>query len=307
MDQNSVSSVDFVTFALIIDDIVFPDGQTAMETLGGGGPQTAFGMRLWAERVGLVAGVGTDLPPLVLQSLQKLGLDINGLRYSDELPTLRAWQLLEQDGRRTQVWRVPKNVIDVQLKRSIDLLPAVYQQPRGVHLGIHPEEPDINFIRALRDRGVTVSVEPFRPALSRLSDWQVRRLVSAGQIFSPNIREAESLVGQGSPEELVRRLGDAGAQVVALRQGPDGALLYVAGFGQPLFMPAVKTRAVDPTGAGNAFCGGFLVGWVQSGDLRTAGAYGSVAASFLVEQQGVPPILPDLYAQAQARLQTLLK
>ena len=57
-----------VAFGIILDDIVFPDGHTAMGTLGGGGPQTAFGMRLpalagWIEQcqVGLVAGVGHDL------------------------------------------------------------------------------------------------------------------------------------------------------------------------------------------------------------------------------------------------------
>jgi sugar/nucleoside kinase (ribokinase family) len=50
----------------------------------------------------------------------------------------------------------------------------------------------------------------------------------------------------------------------------------------------VETTVVDPTGAGNAFCGGFLAGWVQSGNLLTAGLYGAVAASFLVEQVGLP-------------------
>jgi cytidine kinase len=35
-----------ITFSIIIDDIVFPDGSTRMGVLGGGGPQTAFGMRL---------------------------------------------------------------------------------------------------------------------------------------------------------------------------------------------------------------------------------------------------------------------
>jgi len=50
--------MDFVTFGLILDDVVYPDGRTAMGMLGGGGPQTAFGMRLWSDSVGLVAGVG---------------------------------------------------------------------------------------------------------------------------------------------------------------------------------------------------------------------------------------------------------
>ena len=64
--------MNFITFSLIIDDIVFPDGQTAMGVLGGGGPQSAFGMKLWADRVGLVSGVGADLPPAALAFLNRL-------------------------------------------------------------------------------------------------------------------------------------------------------------------------------------------------------------------------------------------
>jgi cytidine kinase len=51
-----------ITFSIILDDIVFPDGTTRMGVLGGGGPQTAFGMRLWSDGVGIAAGVGDDFP-----------------------------------------------------------------------------------------------------------------------------------------------------------------------------------------------------------------------------------------------------
>jgi hypothetical protein len=59
--------MDYVTFSLIVDDIVWPDGHTAMARLGGGGPQTAFAVRMWTSKqrtVGLAAGVGIDLPEL---------------------------------------------------------------------------------------------------------------------------------------------------------------------------------------------------------------------------------------------------
>ena len=73
--------VDLVAFGIILDDLVFPDGHTVTGTLGGGGPQTAFGMRLpalagWTEEsgdVGLVAGIGRDLPDSA-----RVWLDCNG-------------------------------------------------------------------------------------------------------------------------------------------------------------------------------------------------------------------------------------
>lgn len=282
--------MDFVSFSLIIDDIVFPDGQTAMCILGGGGPQTAFGLKLWADQVGLVSGVGSDLPQAALAWLEGSGIDTQGLRHSTQWPTPHAWQILESDGRRTQLWRVPGPAIGVQLTRRFEHLPPDYRRARGYHLGLHPEEPDLDFINALRSTGAVVSLEPFRPSARPLSEVELRALVSAGQIFSPNEMEAASLVGPGEPLEQIRRLVEAGAEIVALRQGAKGATIHHAGSGETWHVPAFATQVVDPTGAGNAFCGGFLAGWVQTGELRLAGLYGSVAASFLVEQVGLPVV-----------------
>jgi len=49
---------------------------------------------------------------------------------------------------------------------------------------------------------------------------------------------------------------------------------------------------VDQTGAGNTYCGAFLVGWLETGDLRQAAGYGAVAASFALEVIGAadPPV-----------------
>jgi sugar/nucleoside kinase (ribokinase family) len=285
-----MEKIDFVTFALIIDDIVFPDGRTAMGVLGGGGPQTAFGMRLWTDRVGLVSGVGQDLPAEARAWLEASGIDLAGLRHSDRWPTPRAWQVMEADGQRTQVWRIPGPAIGAQLGRSLDKLPPAYRQARAFHIGVHPEGADQVFIAALRGLGAIVSIEPFRPAERPLSDDEIRALVSAGQIFSPNLQEAQSIVGSGEPLELIRRLAQAGAEIVALRQGADGATVYRADRGETWYIPAIETAVVDPVGAGNTFCGAFLAGWVQSGDARLAGLYGVIAASFLVEQVGLPGV-----------------
>ncbi len=71
--------VDYLAFNIILDDIVFPDGQTRMGVLGGGGPQTAFGMRLWSDSVGIVASVGPDLPATVLDWFNDTGIDTSAL------------------------------------------------------------------------------------------------------------------------------------------------------------------------------------------------------------------------------------
>jgi sugar/nucleoside kinase (ribokinase family) len=313
--------VDLVAFGVIIDDLVFPDGRTAMGMLGGGGPQTAFGMRLpqlagWIAKpyqVGLVAGVGHDLPQPAREWLISVGIDLTGVRES-ELPTPRAWQVLEADGHRTQVWRVEGRIIGAQLGRTLERMPPTYRGARGFHLGVHPGEPDLEFIGQVRNlrpqtargarRPPLVSLELFKPAhfAHSLSDEGLRQLCNAADIFSPNLIEAQSLVGGGSPDELARRLADAGACIVALRMGQQGSLVFVKATHALYHVPAVPTTVVDTTGAGNAYCGGFLAGYVAQGDVLTAARYATVTASFLVEQAGLPPITKGLRTEANRRL-----
>ncbi|MER3513180.1 MAG: carbohydrate kinase, partial [Chloroflexota bacterium] len=62
---------------------------------------------------------------------------------------------------------------------------------------------------------------------------------------------------------------------------------------------------VDPTGAGNAFSGAFLVGYLETNNLLTAGLWGSVAASLIVEKIGFPQLDEGLRLEARRRVQAL--
>ncbi|MBN1201013.1 MAG: hypothetical protein JXJ20_04075, partial [Anaerolineae bacterium] len=57
--------------------------------------------------------------------------------------------------------------------------------------------------------------------------------------------------------------------------------------------PVPVPLLVDQTGAGNTYCGAFLVGWLETGNLREAACYGAVAASFSLEVTGVADPPPD--------------
>jgi sugar/nucleoside kinase (ribokinase family) len=118
------------------------------------------------------------------------------------------------------------------------------------------------------------------------------------------LSSAASLVGPGDPEALALRLVEAGARVVTLRMGAAGSLVVDGTTGRRRRIPAVPVRVVDPVGAGNAFCGGFLAGWVETGDLLEAGLRGAVAASFLLEQHGVPVVNDELKAEAMRRIES---
>jgi len=119
-------------------------------------------------------------------------------------------------------------------------------------------------------------------------------------VFSPNWEESAQLLGIDKPHAIVARFLALGVPVVALRMGEAGSL--VATGAQRWHIPAVPVHVVDVTGAGNSYCGGFLVGYAQTGDPRAGGLYGAVSASFTIEQFGLPVIDGATNGLAKERL-----
>lgn len=284
--------IRFVTFGIIVDDIVFPSGETRMGVIGGGGVQTAWGIAAalgGGAEVGLVAGIGAD--EHILAPLRAAGIDLAGVRITD-LPTPRAWQLLEPDGRRVQVWRVPGEVLGRQLARHAEVLPPTYRQARGFHWGIHPGEGTwLAFAQTLRDQGRRVSLEPFRPPESPMADPGIQAMLAACDVFSPNWAEAAGITGSADDDAVLDRFRTCGGRILALRRGAAGADVWDLPAGRGVHVPAVPAPLVDAVGAGNAFCGALLAR-LDDG-LAEAACHASAAASYMVEQVGIPAGLPD--------------
>lgn len=281
---------------IIIDDIVHPDGRTQMGVLGGGVSHAAAGMLIWGQRAGLFACAGRDLPPQARRRLAR-DFDTRGLVLRD-LPQARAWQLFEWDGKRTEVWRV--DALDPFVYEPLpDQLPPVYGQARGVYL--LRDAAQLAVWRA-RFPAATLLWEPLQQIMVPGYDAEFRAALASADIVSPNHLEAALVYGFDDPVALVRAMLDDGARIVALRLGAEGSLVGARGQDALLQVPAVPVaQVVDQTGAGNTYCGAFLTGWVETGDLVEAACYGAVAASFALEVTGVADPPPDLLAQRARR------
>jgi cytidine kinase len=286
--------------SVVIDDIVLPDGRTRMGMLGGGATHAAMGMRVWSGRVALLATLGRDVPEADRRKLAR-AFDVRGLSTRDA-PAPRAWQLYEHDGRRTHVDRTDAGLFMAMCPRP-DELPAAYAGASGVRLECDAPDPLREWTARLRAAGYGhILWEPWnvfcRPENRRLFG----QLAPLLDVVSPNLLQAQRLTGLQDPRQVLAALLEAGVRVAVLRMGEAGSL--VAGQGEaPVDVPTVPVSSiVDVTGAGNAYCGGFLVGLTETGDLGQAGRYGAVSASFVLEQFGAMFALEDLRARAERRL-----
>lgn len=287
---------------IIMDDIVFPDGRTKMNTLGGGGVYAAAGMRLWASDVVVVARVGPDFDFDLLAQVQ---VNDGGVHVT-ERPTPRAWQLYEEDGTRTQIPRVSSEDWAGQLVPHPDMLPAL-NSTHGVHVAGRGDAVEADVVAMLADAGLTISHEPIVDNTTTDAEREIIfESVADVDIFSPSLDDAHILLGELSVEEVLDRFAEMGPRIVALRQGAAGSLVYDRETGYVWQVPAAPANVVDVTGAGNAYCGGFLVGWCEAQRVPQAAAQAAVSAAITIEQVGPPDITTDLLDNARGRVEAVL-
>jgi sugar/nucleoside kinase (ribokinase family) len=200
--------------------------------------------------------------------------------------TARAWQVFEPDERRIEVFRTDMQAFD-RHKITLDELPDAYRRARGIHIqwGSLPEIAyAVDALRATTPDIVLV-LEP-GPEHLRQSPSAFQSLLPHLTLFSPDQGEAELMTGSIQPLEMCRVLLDWGAPLVALRMGERGSL--VATRDEAFMVPAVPATIVDVTGAGNAYCGGFLTGLGDGLAPLEAALRATVSASFALEQFGLP-------------------
>lgn len=90
-------------------------------------------------------------------------------------------------------------------------------------------------------------------------------------------------IGQDRRGCAVIRAGEHGALTLSSSTGPEWL---------PPFYSNSSPKVVDPTGAGNTFLGAFCATLQETGDLREASICGTVAASYALEQFGLPRFSP---------------
>ena len=133
----------------------------------------------------------------------------------------------------------------------------------------------------------------------------MQEAVAAVDFFLPSEIEARHLYGANAPEEAARAFTQLGPRAVVIKLGAGGSLVYDAVNHRVAHVPAYPAKACDPTGAGDSFCGGFLAGFLLTGDCVTAAQYGTVSASYTVEAVGALTTPQPLRADADARLQVV--
>jgi sugar/nucleoside kinase (ribokinase family) len=263
--------------------------------VGGSAANTAFALAKLGLKVSLVGRIGRDgFGDFLDGAARSAGCDTRFLRR-DDAPTSATLVQVDAAGERAFLHSVGANA---QLRASdvpLEMLAA--EGARALHVagyfvlpGLEPELPEL--FRQASGLGLLTSLDSvWDPA----GCWErLHACLPFTDLFCPSLEEARHLSGCQAPEDVVDALLALGVrQLVALKLGERGSLLARPD-GQRLHVPAARVRAVDGTGAGDAFIGGLLCAWLRGEGLEAAGQLGNAAGALCVGAAGATAGLGDL-------------
>jgi sugar/nucleoside kinase (ribokinase family) len=287
-----------VVGSLALDDIETPFG-SVKNALGGSATYISSAASYFVKPIRVVGVVGGDFPTGAINFLEGRGVDLEGLQIIREGKTFHWSGRYHYDLNTRDTLFTELNVFE----HFDPVIPERYRKSTCVCLG--------NIDPVLQRKVLDQIESPWLVVGDTMNYWidgknaELRETLKQIDVLIVNDSEARLLSREPSLIKAARAIRAMGPRIVIIKKGEHGALLLTE---QMVFSaPAYPMENIfDPTGAGDAFAGGF-VGWLErTGDiseenLKRAVIYGSTLASFCVEKFSVDGLADLTYLQIQDR------
>jgi len=337
----SVSDVvpDLVTVGgLTVDNVISADGTVALAQAGGNGAYSAVGALIWRPRVGLVSCAVDSYPRNTIRRLEAHGVDLGAVAWSDERLAACNWFIYDAQGRREEgltsppealaeaglptgrlspeevsQWRgtlanrvAPDEVSYSDFRDRHPLtsaqIPPNWRGTSGVHLA--PSQPEVllSMLDFFGPGDTVVTADPGWQLADRSLD-EIAPILARLDAFLPSEVELRALVPGAGLADALGELALRCPGAVMVKLGPEGVLVWDRIRNSSVAVPAEPAETVDPTGAGDSFCGGVLAGLVETGDAVKAARFGAISAARIVARFGADGPLPVDRAAAHGALE----
>jgi sugar/nucleoside kinase (ribokinase family) len=290
-----------VVGSVALDSIFTPFGETA-DTLGGSAVYFSVAASLLSP-VQVVGVVGDDYPMEALERLGSRGID---------------WSGVERAAGESFRWK-GKYSYDLQSRETLETRLGVFAAFRPKLPPSFRESPYLFLGNIDPELQLAVLDQMARPKLvvcDTMNYWiqgkraELLTLLERVDILLVNDSEARELSGDWNIHRAGRWILERGPKRLVVKQGEYGALLIEPG--KTFYVPAFPLEEVfDPTGAGDAFAGGFMgylarVDSIAPEQLRRAMVYGSAMGSFAVQGFGVRGFDRIDFAGVERRVQAFV-
>jgi ribokinase len=262
---------------------------SSKETAGGSAANTIVGLARLELKTGFIGKVATDHEgQLLLDNFKREGVDTDGIVVSKYGSSGTVAAYVDKKGERALY--VHPSVNDTLTFDEINLEYA--RQSHFVHLTSVDRKPFLAQKKLVIELPDTqVSFDPGE-IYARKGLKVLKPIIQRSSVVLPSEGELKMLTGKNW-KEGARALLKEGTGIVAVKLGERGC--YVADGKEAHLIEPFKVKVVDTTGAGDAFCAGFIYGLVKGKDLYQCGRFGNFVASRCIIQVGARKGLPRLH------------
>lgn len=291
----------FTIGGFTLDDTVLPNGEVRRKAPGGNVLYSAIGAKIWGAKAGMISPVGRDYPQEYLDVMEEKGLDIQGVRRISH-PSFHVWVLHEGNGRRQIIYRLDSGS-NKFLDPTIEDIPEDCLEAKGVHICPIRGDSQRKLLDYLIKKDVPVFLDLIViPGQIDVSQLEGRENWKNLKAFLPSIEEVRAVFGDVPLAELLAQIEEVGPPCFAIKMGHHGSVVRNPEDKSYYHVPVYNADVLDATGAGDSFCGGFMVGLQETNDAVKAAMYGTVSSSFLIEDFGALHGLEVSLGMAKKRL-----
>ena len=263
-------------------------------------------------KAGFLGKLGNDdFGKLLINTLKKDNVEILAPELTDEATTTLAFVTLDESGDRSFTF-ARKPGADMLLSES-DVAKVDFSEWDIVHAGsvsqsgLPERDAVLTALKKAKDCGKIVSFDiNYRDKIWSFDECkkESEKIFPLTDLLKISDEELDFVGGEANIPSFMR---ENDIKVVVVTLGGDGAEIYFGRQGggtESVRIPAMKVKATDTTGAGDAYWGGFLSSLLRQGVkktsditmaiLETAGKYGAVSGGLCVEKPGGIPALPTL-------------
>ena len=292
-----------VVVGSFVTDLVFKTprrpavGETIIGTefglfTGGKGYNQAIAAARMGAEVIMVGRLGTDIfGDMFMQKMQSEGINTDFVVHDVEAGTGVASPEIYEDTGNNSIIVIPRANMRVS-PADVDAAKDVIASADVLMLQLEiPVEASLHAAEIARANGGAIV---FNPAPARPLPDAIYKLAN---VITPNEIEAGQLTGLSTTDEAgaraaAKRLREKGVERVILTLGARGALMF--GPEGETEAPAYKVKVVDPTAAGDAFCGGLAVAMAKGLSPAEAVKYANAAGAYAATVLGAEPSMPTL-------------
>lgn len=271
---------------LSLDDTVNPDGKDSAAP-GGDALYSALGAAVWRYPVSILSRVGDDYPLTFLDRIAALGIVIDTLHVHPG-PSVHYRITNTDSGDRRYEHLTPASRLSELSPQGSDL--DAVSGASWVHVAAMPIDRQDEVISRCRADVVAYSLDPHEEYI--IGHEAALRDLIKGSVFMPSELEVRlmfpDLAATSHPKVMAEAAADRllriGARSTAIKLGASGCIVSDAT--SRAGVSALPVVVIDSTGAGDAFCGGFLAGYLRSGSLLLGAVCGTVSAAHVLRGFG---------------------